>query len=72
MFKILTPGMFIVLLGFFGLIAILTESPAQIRSKIPLAFFFIFIMVVGIWIEIKMGEPEEEYGEFGGGRRGYG
>ncbi len=64
-----TAGMVVVLSGLLGLVIILTESPKQIGSKIPLAVFFILIMIIGIFIEIKMKEEEQTYGEFGEGKR---
>ena len=70
MFK-LTEGMIIVTIGLIGLVIILAESPKQIGSKIPLALFFVMIMIVGIWIEIKMKEGDETFGEVEG-RRSYG
>lgn len=66
MFNIkLNPAIIIVLLGTIGLTAILSESSRQIGGKIPLALFFIFIIIVGIYILLKLKE-EGNYEEFGG------
>ncbi len=65
----LNPGIAIVTAGLIGLVVILAESPSHIGSKIPLALFFVLIMIAGIYIEIKMKDYNEEaYGEFGEGK----
>jgi len=58
--------------GVVGLIFSFTDDAGQIGSKIPLTIFFIFIMCVGItlqmlpkeWLEGVVGEvgPPREFG----------
>ena len=70
MVKILTPGIWIMLLGLGGLMGVLIENPKYIGGKIPFALFFLLIMIIGIYIHVRMGNEigEETYGEFGEGR----
>ena len=70
-FKInVSPGMIIFILGFVGLIFSLADSSGQIGSKVPLALFFLFIISVGVVIEIKMKDGSSDiFGEMESGNR---
>ena len=61
-----TPGMILYLLGFIGLVVCLAEGPGEIGSKVPLALFFLFILALGIFIDFKMNDLPDEFGEMEG------
>lgn len=59
----MSPGMIIFLLGFIALVFLLIEDTNEIGSKIPLAVFFIFIICMGVMIEML---PKDKFdGMFG-------
>lgn len=57
----LPPGIIIVILGMIGLLILFSESTKELGGKIPLAVFFVFIMIIGILV--LMYPKEEIYGE---------
>lgn len=64
--------MIIFILGFSGLVFCLADSSGQIGNKIPLSLFFLFIITVGVIIEMKMKDGSSDiYGEMNN-PRGFG
>ncbi len=47
-------GVIVFTLGFIGLVFCLVDNSGQIGNKVPLALFFMFIITIGIIIEMKM------------------
>lgn len=68
-FKInISPGMVIFILGFSGLVFCLSENSDQVGSKIPLTLFFLVIISIGIMVEIKMKDKNNDtFGEMDSG-----
>lgn len=67
-----SPGVIIFTLGLFGLVFCLSDNSGEVGSKVPLSLFFLFIISIGIMIEIKMkGGDSDTFGEMEGGG-GYG
>ena len=63
--------MIIFILGFSGLIFVLAESPGQIGGKIPLALFFLFVIIIGVIVESKLKDKDNDtFGEMEG--KGFG
>ena len=63
----ISPGMIIFILGFSGLVFCLAEGSGQIGSKVPISLFFLFIISVGVVIEIKMKDhANDTFGEMEG------
>ncbi len=59
-----SPGVVIFVLGFIGLVTSLAENSGQIGGKVPLALFFLFIIGMGIAIEIKLKKGDSDtFGE---------
>lgn len=69
-FKInISPGMIIFILGFCALVLLLVEGTEEIGSKIPLAVFFIFIICLGVIVEMMPQDKMDElFGETEEGR----
>lgn len=65
----INPGVLIAMGGLIGLIIALVDDAGEIGGKIPLALFFLMIIIVGIAIEVAPKEyTEDTYGEYGSGR----
>ncbi len=65
----ISPGMIVFILGFCGLVFLLVENTGEIGSKIPLAVFFIFIICLGVIIEMMPQDKlDDMFGEVEGGR----
>lgn len=64
----ISPGVIIFILGFSGLVFSLADTSGQIGGKIPLSLFFLFIISVGIMIEIKSKGNDDTFGEMEGNR----
>ena len=60
--KLLNPPMFIFIVGFFGFIFSLSSN--QGASRLPIALFFLFVMIVGITLIMYPKKLSEEFGEF--------
>lgn len=66
----ISPGILIFILGFTGIVFALVDESGQIGSKIPLAIFFIVLMIIGMaiqmapkdWVDGIFGEVEGERG----------
>ena len=68
----ISPGVIIFILGFSGLVFSLADNSGQIGNKIPLALFFLFIITVGVIIEMKMKQGDSDiFGEMES-NRGFG
>lgn len=64
----ISPGMIIFILGFCGLVFSLAESSGQIGGKVPITLFFLFIISIGVVIEIKMKDKSNDtFGEMESG-----
>ncbi len=65
----ISPGMIIFILGFSGLVFCLADSSGQVGNKIPLSLFFLFVITVGVVVEIKMKNNDSDiFGEIDGSR----
>ena len=64
----ISPGMIVFILGFSGLVFCLADNSGQIGSKIPLSLFFMFVISVGVIIEMKMKDNSSDtFGEMESG-----
>lgn len=64
----ISPGVIVFILGFSGLVFSLADNSGQIGSKIPLSLFFLFVISVGVIIEIKMKDGSSDtFGEMESG-----
>lgn len=60
----ISPGIIIFILGFSGLVFCLADSSGQIGSKVPVSLFFLFIISIGIMVEMKMKDGSSDtFGE---------
>ena len=59
-----SPGVIVFTLGFMGLVICLVDEAGQIGSKVPLALFFLFVITLGVIIELKQKEKNNDvFGE---------
>lgn len=66
----ISPGVWIFILGFVGLIFSLAEDSVQVVGKAPLIFMFLFVIIIGMVIEIKMKDNGlETFGEMDSDRK---
>ena len=62
--QLVTPGMVIFMLGFCGLVFLLIDDAGEIGSKIPMAVMFIFIILIGAFVEFYRGDMlDDTFGE---------
>ncbi len=59
----IAPGMIIFVLGFCGLTFCLIDNSGEIGGKVPIALFFIVIMIIGILLHLTPKETVD--GVFG-------
>ncbi len=60
----ISPGIVIFVLGFSGLVYCLAENSGQIGSKVPIALFFLFIITIGVIVEMRMKDSSSDtFGE---------
>lgn len=64
----ISPGTIVFVLGFGGLVICLADGSEQIGGKVPLSLFFLFIITLGVIIEMKSKDKNSDvFGEMDNG-----